>query len=283
VTDLSLRPAAYPLRQTAVRDSSTAIAASIVLCTVLACWIGLASVTALGAGAGIAVVGVAGGAVMSRTTRWSGPADRVTLARTVLIGGCAAICVPVLTGVLPARPWWLLMLVVPALLLDAVDGVVARRTGTSSAAGARFDMEMDAALLMILSLIAVRSLGWWVLAIGGMRYAFVAATYLRPKWRNPVPFSQFRRVVAAVQGIVLAVGLAPVVPLPIGRAAVAVALFLLISSFGQQVLTIERPLRVGSRSGSGEWVGGGEYGRRQGVVVGQGGVEKAQDPMDGAR
>ena len=38
-----------------------------------------------------------------------------------------------------------------ALLLDAVDGGVARRTGTVSGFGARFDMEVDAFLILVLS------------------------------------------------------------------------------------------------------------------------------------
>jgi phosphatidylglycerophosphate synthase len=225
---------------TAVRDCTVAMAASVVLCGALAVGIGLAPVTVAGAVVGIGVVAAAGAAVMARTPRWSGPADRVTLIRVVLIGGCAAIGVPILTGALRPRPWLLIALLVPALVLDAVDGLVARRTGTSSADGARLDMEIDAALLMMLSLTAIRSLGWWVLAIGGMRYAFALAGHLRPHLRNPLPYSLFRRVVAGLQGALLAVGLAPVVPLPIARAVVAVALMLLVVSFGRDVIWLER-------------------------------------------
>ncbi|MFD8079956.1 CDP-alcohol phosphatidyltransferase family protein [Streptomyces sp. NPDC059718] len=36
-----------------------------------------------------------------------------------------------------------------ALLVDAVDGRVARRTGTTSPLGARFDMETDAFLIRV--------------------------------------------------------------------------------------------------------------------------------------
>jgi phosphatidylglycerophosphate synthase len=224
---------------TALRDSTTAIVVSVILCTALANYHGPVRATWLAAVAGIAVVAAAGVAVASRSGRWSGPADRVTLARTVLIGGCATIAVLVLAGTLSPRPWWLLALVVPALALDAVDGFVARRTGTSSAAGARLDMEMDAALLMVLSVISVRSLGWWVLAIGLMRYAFVAAAHVRPTLRGPLAFSQFRRVVAAVQGITLAAALAPIMPLVAGRGVVALALVLLVVSFGRDVITLE--------------------------------------------
>jgi phosphatidylglycerophosphate synthase len=224
-----------------VRDSSVAVAVSVILCAGLALY-GSPAAALAGAAAvtGITIVASAGSSVMTRAGRWSGPADRVTLARTVLIGGCATIAVLVLIGALPARPWWLTVLVVPALALDFVDGLVARRTGTSSDAGARLDMEMDAALLLVLSVVATQSLGWWVLAVGGMRYAFVAASWFRPRLTGALPFSHFRRVVAAVQGITLAIALAPVVPLPVARSAVAISLGLLVVSFARDVVWLER-------------------------------------------
>jgi phosphatidylglycerophosphate synthase len=229
---------------TGMRDATIATFVAAVFCAQLATYAGPALVSAAAAVTGIAVVAAAGVTVMSRAGRWSGPADRVTLARTVLIGGCATIAVLILTGALSSRPWWLLALAVPALVLDGVDGHVARRTGTASAAGARLDMEMDAALLMVLSLVAVRSLGWWVLAIGGMRYAFVLAYWIRPKLRAPLAFSQFRRVVAAVQGVTLAVALSPALSLPVARFAAAIALVLLTVSFGRDVITLERGTSV---------------------------------------
>ena len=73
------------------------------------------------------------------------------------------------------------------LVLDGVDGKVARARGETSAFGARFDMETDAALLLALSL-AVPALGiagWWALAIGGMRYAYVAAGWIAPPGSGP--------------------------------------------------------------------------------------------------
>ncbi len=226
---------------TAVRDSAVAVAVSVLLCAGLAVY-GDPAAALAGAAAvtGITIVASAGSSVMTRAGRWSGPADRGSLARAVLFGGCATSAVLVLTDALPARPWWLVVLVVPALALDFVDGLVARRTGTSSDAGARLDMEMDAALLLILSVIATQSLGWWVLAVGGMRYAFVALSWVRPRVRGELVFSQFRRVVAAVQGITLAVALAPVLPLPVARAAVAISLGLLVVSFARDVVWLER-------------------------------------------
>ena len=43
------------------------------------------------------------------------------------------------------------MLASVALILDGVDGKVARRTRNASAFGARFDMEVDAFLILVFS------------------------------------------------------------------------------------------------------------------------------------
>ena len=122
-----------------------------------------------------------------------------------------------------------------ALVLDLVDGKVARRTATASALGARFDMEIDAFLILVLSVYVAPSLGAWVLAIGLMRYAYLAATWALGWLRGPLPPRYWRKVVAAVQGIVLTVASAGVLPPALMVAAVALALALLIESFGRDV------------------------------------------------
>jgi phosphatidylglycerophosphate synthase len=232
----------------AVRDSTVALTVSVLFCAGLSGMAGIAAVNGAAVVTGVALVGAASVAVGSRADRWSGPADRVTLGRTVLIGGCATVTVLALSGVVPDRPWWLVALALPAWILDGVDGAVARRTGTSSAAGARLDMEMDAALLLVLSIAAAPPLGWWVLGIGLMRYLFVAASWLRPRLKGDLAFSQFRRVTAAVQGIALTIAMVPMVPIRTGQVVCALALALLVVSFGRDVAALER-----SRAGM-EWV-----------------------------
>jgi phosphatidylglycerophosphate synthase len=241
-------PGTASQRGTAVRDAVAAAVVAAVLCAVVAAQAPAQQtlVAALGAGLGLGVVAAAGASVVVRPGRWSGPADRVTLLRASLIGGCTTMSVLVAAGQLPSRPWWLFILLVPTLALDAVDGLVARSTGTASAAGGRLDGEMDAALLMVLSVAAAPSLGWWVLGIGLMRYVFFAAGYLRPQQRGHLAFSQFRRLVAALQGIMFAVALAPVVPVGLAQACVALALALLTVSFGIDVIHLERRARDAS-------------------------------------
>ena len=161
------------------------------------------------------------------------PADWVTLARATLVGGLAALVadsfdrpVPV-----PVMVW----LSAVALALDAVDGRVARRTGTASAVGARFDMEVDAFAILVLSVYDVRLVGGWVLLIGAARYLFVGAGWLWPWLREPAPRRYWCKVVAAVQGIALTLVLTGLLPLWLAGSVLLVALALLAESFGRDV------------------------------------------------
>ncbi|GAA3747751.1 CDP-alcohol phosphatidyltransferase family protein [Salinactinospora qingdaonensis] len=192
------------------------------------------------AGTGYAV---AGGALLTvglhRSGGWSlGPADRVTLARAVLVGGVTALVAEALAtdgGAQSAPVAILVVLAVTALALDGVDGYVARRTGTVSALGARFDMEVDAFLILVLSVFVAGSLGAWVLAIGVMRYAFAAAARGLPWLRTTLPPSMARKTVAAVQGVVLTVAAAGVLAQWLAMTVVALALAALVWSFGRDV------------------------------------------------
>ncbi len=183
-----------------------------------------------------ATYGVVAGALLAFALRRSrtpalGPANRVTLARVVLVGGVTALMADGDAGRAPV----LVALGTVALILDAVDGHVARRTRTVSPLGARFDMEVDAFLILVLSASVSASLGVWVLAIGGMRYLFVVVGWILPWLREPLPPSFARKTVAAVQGVVLVAASAPVVPYPVAVVSVAVALVLLVWSFGRDI------------------------------------------------
>ncbi|HEX5860957.1 MAG TPA: CDP-alcohol phosphatidyltransferase family protein, partial [Nocardioides sp.] len=131
-------------------------------------------------------------------------------------------------------------LAVLALLTDAFDGRVARRTGTVSRFGARFDGEVDALLMLVLSVYVAASVHLWVLVIGLARYAFAAAGWALPWMRAQLPPRYWRKVVTAVQGIVLTVAMAAVTPPWLTTAALTVALALLAESFGRDVLWLWR-------------------------------------------
>jgi phosphatidylglycerophosphate synthase len=171
-----------------------------------------------------------------------GAANRVTLTRAVLIGGVAALVADGL--VRPASVAPLVGLAIVALVLDAVDGWVARRTGTVSALGARFDMEVDAFLILVLSVYVGLSVGPWVLAMGAARYLAWAAGSLVPWMRVSVPPRYWRKPVAAIQGIVLTTAVAHLLPAPAMNAAIAVAIVLLAESFGRDVVWQWRQRRI---------------------------------------
>jgi len=161
-----------------------------------------------------------------------GPADWVTLARATLAVGVAALTAD--SFYQPASVTMLVTLTVVALALDAVDGWVARRTRTATL-GAHFDAEVDAFLILVLSVYVARSTGAWVLAIGAARYAFLAAGWLLPWMREPLPPRYWRKVVAATQGIMLTIAAAGVLPPALTQAGLVAALALLAESFGRDV------------------------------------------------
>ncbi|WNE95656.1 CDP-alcohol phosphatidyltransferase family protein [Streptomyces luomodiensis] len=162
-----------------------------------------------------------------------GAANRVTLARATLVGGVTALVADSFASSPPVTV--LVVLTAVALVLDAVDGQVARRTGTTSALGARFDMEVDAVLILVLSVYVAASLGPWVLLIGAMRYAFVAASWVLPWLAGPLPPSTARKTVAALQGVLLLVVGADVLPRPLAVGAALLALTLLSWSFARDI------------------------------------------------
>jgi phosphatidylglycerophosphate synthase len=160
----------------------------------------------------------------------------VTLARLVLT---TALLAPLLA---PAAPGAVVGLALLALALDGVDGWLARRQGRVSSFGARFDMEVDAALGLILALNALvaGSAGPAVLLLGLPRYAFAAAARTRPWLARPLPERAGRKVVCVVQiGALIALQL-PALPGPAAGAVVGATLAALGWSFGRDVLWLWR-------------------------------------------
>ncbi|MDN4645262.1 CDP-alcohol phosphatidyltransferase family protein [Arthrobacter sp. PsM3] len=221
-------------------DAMAAVAAYAVAGSLLASvhspGLGLQSV---GLGAGAVVIGGAATSVLRRIPRYSTPADRVTLLRAVLVSLCAVLAVPVLFTGSPHDPL-LVAMGAAAYLLDAVDGAVARRTGTASAAGARLDTATDAALVLVLSVAAAAGIGPWTLGIGALYYVFLAAGRFRPHLKTPLPSSAARKGIGAFQPFALLLALTPGIPPAAACAAPAVAFPLLMLSFARDVVELER-------------------------------------------
>lgn len=168
-----------------------------------------------------------------------GPANVVTLVRASLVALTAALIGE------PARvtlAWLAAVLAGICTALDGLDGWLARRTGLASAFGARFDMEVDALLIMTLAVAAWwwEKAGAWILLAGAMRYVFVLAGYLWSWMNAALPASMRRKAVCVVQIVGLAVVVSPVFT-GVGSAAVALGTLAALSwSFGVDVLWLRR-------------------------------------------
>ena len=150
-----------------------------------------------------------------------GAANTVTLLRVALVAGVAG-----LIGETPSdRGAWL-----------------ARRSAQQSAFGARFDMETDAALILILSMLVWHheKAGAWVLACGLMRYGFVVAGWILPWMAGPLRSTLRGKSIAIAQLVGLGVALLPVVPVPISDTVAAITLALLVWSFAVDIAWLKR-------------------------------------------
>jgi phosphatidylglycerophosphate synthase len=207
---------------------ATALLAPALLLAVLAATAGL---DPAGEITGLACAALMAAALARAGRERLGPASWVTLARATLAVGVAALAADSFTNSTPVA--LLVALAAVALALDAADGWVARRTGTATALGARFDGEVDAFLILALSVYAAQEYGAWVLAIGLARYAFLAGEWLLPWMRTTLPRRRWRRAVAAAQGVVLTVAAAGVLPRTTTQVLLAAALVSLSASMGE--------------------------------------------------
>jgi phosphatidylglycerophosphate synthase len=230
-----------PLRTSALRGIATAGSAAIV--------IALISAPLIGAGPGylmktvglFAIVSalVLGGVGAHHPFSRIGPANQVTLFRAALV----AVAVGQVGEPPSAQAAWLAVgMTSLAAILDGVDGWLARRSGQSSAFGARFDLETDALLILGLSVLVWQhgKAGVWVLACGVMRYAFIACTWLVPGMGGPLRSTRRGKTVAIGQLAGLGAALSPVVPSPYSVVTSAATLAALSWSFAVDVLWLYR-------------------------------------------
>ncbi len=174
-----------------------------------------------------------------------GAANTVTLVRFALTCVIAGLVLQTLVSSIslsPAMGWASFGLVAVAMVFDGIDGYCARRQGLSSRFGARFDMETDALLIFLLSITALtlEKAGWWVLVGGLLRYIYVAAGCVWPILNEPLRPSMRRKAISAIQGGVLATLLVPIITPPFSTTIAAIAMVLLVYSFGQDVFWILR-------------------------------------------
>jgi phosphatidylglycerophosphate synthase len=187
----------------------------------------------------------AGAGVVLRTLPGSHGFVRVGAANHVTIVRCALVAL--LAGLLgehvsPTTAALAVIVAAAAMVLDGIDGWLARRSGMASVFGARFDMETDAAFVAVLALLVWQfgKAGSWVLLSGLMRYLFVAAVAVIPRLQKPVPSTMRGKTIAVLQMIALIVALAPICSPPASAWVAAVGLLALVLSFSLDVAWLLR-------------------------------------------
>ncbi len=173
-----------------------------------------------------------------------GPANSITMIRAMMVALVAALIGrPVTLSLL----WWVIGATAFMAALDGVDGWLARRTGMSSEFGARFDMETDALLILVLSILVWQQgkAGVWVLLCGLMRYLFVAGGWIWPWLAQPLGSTFRGKTVAVLQLLGLGLALAPIVPVPISVIVAAITLAALAWSFAIDVRFLSTAGREG--------------------------------------
>lgn len=141
----------------------------------------------------------------------------------------------------PGFGWLAVVIAIPMLALDLVDGLIARATATT-AAGARFDERVDATVVLVLSVWLVPLYGAWCLISGLAHFAFRAGAAIRPAWSAELPPSWRRKTIAAFQGpLLLAAGSPPGLAVPaFGWACAIAAVASLLVSFALDIIALER-------------------------------------------
>jgi phosphatidylglycerophosphate synthase len=163
-----------------------------------------------------------------------GMANVVTMARAMLVALIAAAIGETIRRDLAAA---IVMAIAVIAVLDGVDGWLARRTGMASPFGARIDMETDALLILVASVLVWQEgkAGAWVLAGGAMRYAFVASGWILPWMHGTLTPTLRAKTITICHVVGLCVALAPIVPWPLSAAAVGTTTAALAWSFAVDV------------------------------------------------
>lgn len=183
-----------------------------------------------------ALVAAAAGLRRGHPHRHLGAANVVTLVR---LGIVAFLLCPLLAG--GAHPSIVIPLSVFALVLDGVDGHLARRQHLESRFGASFDMEVDSAFALVLSgLAASGPAGPLALVLGIPRYLFGVAGIALPWLNAPLPPRFSRKVVCVVQLVVLIVLQSPTLPVGFALSLTLATIGLVAWSFSVDVRQLFR-------------------------------------------
>lgn len=143
---------------------------------------------------------------------------------------------------------------VPALfygtgvLLDRLDGTVARILGRRTVLGERLDMAFDTLGFLVVPLVGVvwGQLPVWYLSISAARYLFRLGCWVRRSRGHPVgdlPESRVRRPLAALQMVFITVALLPVTSPALVRPVATLVMLPSLAVFLRDYLAVTRGFR----------------------------------------
>ena len=242
---LESRPTNYPFVALLAGHFIVATLASILLV-----WISMPSFSLQPSSIVWSIAALLGPIVASEPVRrrssvlFVGNANRITLFRGCMVSWLAAFVITDGTG---HQAIWVSGVASVCLALDGLDGFIARKTNSVSDYGARFDMEFDAMLMLVLCWLAFHwgQAGPWVLFCGLARYVWGAAT-LKFLWLNKRVPGDFRRKTCCVIGVMGLIG--AVSPLPFSVMWAAIATGTLALSFGMDLVWLVARRNAPTRS-----------------------------------
>jgi phosphatidylglycerophosphate synthase len=123
------------------------------------------------------------------------------------------------------------LVAIATLVMDAIDGWLARRTGQNSAFGTHFDVEVDSVLVIALAmLLHARGIaGPWVLVAGLWHYLYLFAPVVLPAPEAPPPRTRVGRLVYVL--MISSFVLALMTPPALGELLAAVGTLAVSTSF----------------------------------------------------
>jgi len=230
-----------PLRASAVTTTLILLAALVCLAQIARSGLPLGASYALKSSAAFAGMMAISIGFLQRHHRFErfGPANQITTARAMLVALIASL---IGEPRVPEVAFSAVAAGVLVTMMDGVDGWLARRHRIASAFGARFDMEIDALLILVLAVLSWQfgKAGAWVVLSGLLRYAFVAAGSWAAWMNAPLPASRRRQTICVIQTAALTLVMLPAIAPPVSTVVAAASLCALVCSFLVDILWLWR-------------------------------------------
>ena len=225
------------MKREAVRDSFAGLAATILLGFWLTLAIGSAPESvAIAAAVYTLFIAYIARFLPEHGHKTLGPANRLTIFRCGLVANWAALSLQ--PAEVQDHGWIIVAAMLVTLVLDGVDGWLARRFATASRFGARFDQELDAFYTLVLSVTVMMlgKAGPWILLAGLWHYMFHGLTAIFPSFRAELPPAQRRKTICVVNIAALILCVTPIVQPPLSSGIAGFAVLLLSASFLADIL-----------------------------------------------